>query len=460
MKSDWINKQVLVIGAARQGLALARFLASHGAFVTLNDGRPEQDLQASKDQLTDLPIIWVLGEHPMELLNGTDLVCVSGGVPLDIPLLVEAVNRNIPLSNDSQIFMEQVPSLVIGITGSAGKTTTTTLLGDIAQKATSKERKVWVGGNIGIPLINNVEEMSNTDLVILELSSFQLELMSISPNIAAIVNITPNHLDRHGTLNAYTNAKANILKYQTSQDTAILNRDDPGSFGLRNLVKGNLVSFGFSSIPEKENGSYVENDSVWVTNQGKSEEICKLDEITIPGKHNISNVLAASAISNVAGFNKEAIRAAILEFKGVPHRLQFVREWNGIRWINDSKATTPNGSMAAIESFAGPIVLLLGGKDKNLPWKNLLHLVNQKVDHVILFGDAAEKIHGYIKDLKFQNRKFTLDKCNQLQEAVITASKIAEPGDIVLLSPGGTSYDEFKDFEERGEMFQLWVHQL
>ncbi len=460
MKPDWMEKQVLVIGAARQGLALARFLANHGAIVTLNDGRPELDLQTAKDQLADLPIRWVLGEHPLGLLQGTDLVCVSGGVPLDISLIVEAVNQNIPLSNDSQIFMDNVPCPVIGITGSAGKTTTTSLLGDIAQKATGVERKVWVGGNIGNPLINNVEEMKDNDLVILELSSFQLELMTISPNIAAIMNITPNHLDRHGTLEAYTAAKANILKHQTSKDSAILNRDDPGSFSLSYLVKGHLISFGFSPIPEDHNGSYIENDTVRVTNNGISEEICKLDEITLPGKHNISNVLAASAISRVAGLNKEAIRAAILEFKGVPHRLQFVREWNGIQWINDSKATTPEGSMAAIQSFSNPIVLLLGGKDKNLPWENLLQLVNQKVDHVILFGDAAGKILGYIKDMKFQNQKFTLDVCNHLQEAVITASKIAEPGEIVLLSPGGTSYDEFKDYEERGEKFQSWVLKL
>ena len=460
MKSNWMDKQVLVIGAARQGLALARFLALQGAIVTLNDGRSEQDLQSSKDQLRDLPIRWVLGEHPLELLQETDLVCISGGVPLDIPLIVAAKNKNIPLSNDSQIFMENAPCPVIGITGSAGKTTTTTLVGDIAQNSCSQNQKVWVGGNIGNPLINHVEEMTANDLVILELSSFQLELMTISPNVAAIMNITPNHLDRHGTIEAYTSAKANILKHQTSNDYAILNRDDRGSFGLRYLVKGNLVSFGFSPVPQDQIGSYIDNGAVWVRNHSTSEEICKLEEITLPGKHNISNVLAACAISQVVGFNKEVIRAAILEFKGVPHRLQFVREWNGIRWINDSKATTPEGSMAAIQAFSDPIVLLLGGKDKNLPWENLLHLVNQKVDHVILFGDAAKKIHGYIKDMKFHNQRFTLDICNHLQEAVITASKIAEIGDIVLLSPGGTSYDEFKDFEERGEMFQLWVQHL
>ena len=460
MKKNWMDKNVVVIGAARQGLALARFLCIHGANVTLNDGRPERDLQSSKDQLEDLPIRWVLGEHPLELLEGMDLVCVSGGVPLDIPLIIKAVNQNIPLSNDSQIFMENVPCPVIGITGSAGKTTTTTLLGDIAQKAYGQKRKVWVGGNIGNPLINNVEEMTNSDLVILELSSFQLELMTMSPNIATIMNITPNHLDRHGTLEAYTAAKSNILNHQTSKDYAILNRDDRGSYGLRHLVKGNLVSFGFSPIPEDHNGSYIENDTVWVTNHGKREEICKLDEITLPGKHNISNILAASAISQVAGLNKEAIKAAILQFKGVPHRLQFVREWNGIRWINDSKATTPEGSMAAIQSFSDPIVLLLGGKDKNLPWEKFLQLVNEKVDHVILFGDAAEKIHEYIVRMNFQKINFSVHSCNHLQQAVQTAHEISEPGDVVLLSPGGTSYDEFKDFEERGDKFQLWVHQL
>ena len=193
---------------------------------------------------------------------------------------------------------------------------------------------------------------------------------------------------------------------------------------------------------------------------GQSSEICSLKAIPLRGEHNVSNVLAACAISSVVGFKSSLIKEAILAFKGVPHRLQFVREWNGIQWFDDSIATAPERSIAAIAAFHEPIVVLLGGKDKNLPWDKLLLLVNEKVDHVILFGGSAEKIHSYIQEMKFENQKFTVDICNHLQEAVITASKIAEPGDIVLLSPGGTSYDEFKDFEERGERFQTWVQQL
>jgi UDP-N-acetylmuramoylalanine--D-glutamate ligase len=460
MKTNWINREVLVIGAARQGLALARYLSKHGANVTLNDGRPEGDLQSAIEQLTDVSIHWVLGGHPLEILNGIDLVCVSGGVPLDIPLIIEATRRNIPLSNDSQIFMEAVTCPVIAITGSAGKTTTTSLMGDIAKKAAGSDQKIWVGGNIGNPLINQLDEITHNDLVILELSSFQLELMTKSPQIAVITNITPNHLDRHGTLEAYTAAKANILKYQSINDVAILNRDDPGSFNLRGMVKGNLISFGISQLSRHEEGTFLQNDSIWMRQNGQLIEICSLKDIPLRGEHNVYNVLAACAISSVLGFKPALIKDAILAFKGVPHRLQFVREWNGIQWFDDSIATAPERSMAAISAFHEPIVLLLGGKDKNLPWEKLLQLTNEKVDHVILFGASAEKIYNYIQTMKIENLKFTVDICNHLQEAVITASKIAEPGDIVLLSPGGTSYDEFKDFEERGERFQAWVQQL
>lgn len=460
MRMDWVNKHVLVIGAARQGLALARYLTNHAANVTLNDGQSEQDLLSARDQLKDLPIHWVVGEHPLGILDGIDLVCVSGGVPLDIPLIIEATRRNIPLSNDSQIFMQAVSCPVIGITGSAGKTTTTSLIGAIAKKAARAQQKIWVGGNIGNPLINQLDEISPDDLVILELSSFQLELMSKSPHIALITNITPNHLDRHGTLESYTVAKANILKYQSQDDYAILNRDDPGAFGLRGDVKGNLISFGKSPLSENENGAFIQDQSIRVRINGQSHEICSLTDIPLRGQHNVCNVLAACAIAGVVGFDPSDIRNAILTFKGVPHRLQLIRVWNGIQWFDDAIATAPERSIAAIEAFHEPIVLLLGGKDKNLPWGKLLQVVNEKVDHVILFGAAAEKVHDYIIEMNFPQQNFTLNICNHLQEAVMVASKIAQTGDVVLLSPGGTSYDEFKDFEERGEKFQLWVKQL
>ena len=460
MKNKWLGSKVLVIGAARQGLAISRFLSSHGSIVTLNDGRSESELLTEKEQLRNLSINWVLGNHPLSLLEECDVICVSGGVPLDLPLLVEANNRHIPFTNDSQIFMELVKAPVIGITGSSGKTTTTALIGDIAKKAARQNQKVWVGGNIGNPLINQVSEISSQDIVILELSSFQLELMTKSPNIAAITNITPNHLDRHGTLEAYTAAKANILTHQTPDDIAILNRDDPGAFNLLPLVKGKILTIGYSPLSENQEGIFIKNDMIWSSKIDKAYPICSIKDIPIEGKHNVYNTMIACAISETVGFDPKSIEKAIREFKGVSHRLQLVTTRNGVQWFDDSIATAPERTIAAIEAFNQPIVLLLGGKDKNLPWEKLLQLVNQKVDHVVLFGHAGPIIKKYIEDMKFDQLNFSLDICEDLQEAIQVANQISEPGDVVLLSPGGTSYDEFKDFEERGEKFKQWVLQL
>lgn len=460
MKKDLSTQHVLIIGAARQGVALARFMCENGAQVTITDGRTAKDLETSIDQLKDLSIRWVLGAHPLNLLDESDMVCISGGVPLDIPIIKAAKERNILLTNDSQIFLEWVKSPIVGITGSAGKTTTTALMRDIANKARTPGQNVWVGGNIGNPLITQVDEIEKDDLVILELSSFQLEIMTKSPHIAVITNITPNHLDRHGTLAAYTSAKANILKYQTAGDFAILNREDQGSFGLKDQVNGQLITFGLNPLSQKENGSFVKNEKMWMMYNEVVTEVCTLEDLPLRGKHNIYNVLAAVAISTVLDLSTSKVRQAIKEFPGVAHRMQLVRNWNGIKWFDDSIATAPERTLAAVEAFDEPIVLLLGGKDKNLPWDKLLHLVNDKVDHVILFGHAATVIEQYIHQMNFHPRKFTLTKCEHLQDAVVEAKRIAEPGDVVLLSPGGTSYDEFTDFEERGEMFKSWVYQL
>src|SRR5512145_616932 len=231
MKTDWTGTRVLILGAARQGLALARWLSLHGARVTLSDVRSEDDLRIARQSLAEYPIRWALGGHPLELLDSTDVLCPSGGVPLTLPIVAEAVKRGIPLSNDSQIFMEVVPCKTIGITGSAGKTTTTTLVGRMAKNAYGD--KAYVGGNIGDPLINYVDNMKADDVAVLELSSFQLDQMTISPTIAAILNITPNHLDRHGTMDAYAAAKARILDFQGKDDIAILGRDDKGAWSLR-----------------------------------------------------------------------------------------------------------------------------------------------------------------------------------------------------------------------------------
>jgi UDP-N-acetylmuramoylalanine--D-glutamate ligase len=325
----------------------------------------------------------------------------------------------------------------------------------------------FVGGNIGDPLLNYVDDMQPDDLAILEISSFQLEQMTISPDIAALLNVTPNHLDRHGTMEAYTAAKARILQFQTDQDTAILGRDDPGAWSLSTEVRGRLYSFGFSPMPASGQGTFVRQGVIYL--RTKDGETAVLDEadIQLRGDHNRLNVQAACAIACAACIPVEAIQAGIQDFHGVAHRLELVREWNGARWYNDSIATTPERTLAAIRAFDEPIVLLLGGRDKNLPWKELAALVHERVDHVVLFGEAAEKINAALgapvpgQPPQYGGiRPYTLAHCSGLKEAVQAAAHAAEPGDVVLLSPGGTSFDEFRDFEERGEVFRTWVSEL
>ena len=464
MKPDWNGKRVTILGGARQGQAAARWLARHGARVTVNDRRAPEQMAAARSALADTPVTWVLGSHPVKILDTTDILCISGGVPLDNPLVVAAVKRNIPLTNDTQVFMEVAPCQTVGITGSAGKTTTTMLVGQMAKSAFTPKTgtrgdKAFVGGNIGDPLLNHVDEMTPDDLAILEISSFQLEQMTISPNVAAILNITPNHLDRHGTMEAYTATKRRILEFQHADDTAVLNRADPGSWNLCGDVRGRLVSFGSDAFSGKQDGAFLADDILHLRLRGVEVPLLRRDQIQLRGEHNVMNVLAAFAIGYAAGLPLDAMLSAAEEFRGVAHRLEFVREWNGAQWYNDSIASAPERTMADIRSFTEPIVLLLGGRDKNLPWEELAALVCQRVEHVVLFGEAAEKIAAALEQAKGP-LPLTLDRCKGLEEAIQAAAKLATPGSIVLLSPGGTSFDQFRDFEERGEAFRKWVSEL
>lgn len=463
MNQNWSGKHVVVIGAARQGLALTRYLVNKGAWVTLTDNRPAEQLGTAIEALSDIQVNWALDGHPMELLDGADLLCLSGGIPLTLPLVLQARSRKILLSNDSQIFMESCPCKVIGITGSAGKTTTTALVGEMAKaffliKETG--RTAWIGGNIGNSLINQVDQMHEDDLVILELSSFQLELMKKSPHVAAVLNISPNHLDRHGTMEAYRQAKLNILLHQHEDDVAILNRDDTGSWDLLDNVRSSLISFGIKAPTPKMNGTFVKNDHIYLQVTGDQLKLLPTDWIQLRGEHNLYNVLAACAIAAGASIALPAIQTAIEEFSGVPHRLELVRTYKDADWYNDSIATAPERSMAAIRSFDRPIVLLLGGRDKDLPWEDLMDLVKARVDHLIVFGEAAGKIMDTLGSVEAGQKPLSVTHCSKLYEAVSAAAQLAKPGDVVLLSPGGTSFDEFKDFEERGEMYQKWVKEL
>lgn len=459
----WDGKRVVMIGAARQGLALVRYIAENGASVILNDLRSEEALASAREEIADLDITWVTGGHPHEILDGADLVCLSGGVPLDLEMVEEAERRGIPLSNDSQIFLEEAPCPVIGITGSAGKTTTTALVGAIARQHYAIRQpgnQVWVGGNIGNPLIRDLGKMKADDLAVMELSSFQLEIMTVSPHIAAILNLTPNHLDRHKTMSAYVSAKSHILTHQKPDDIAVLNRDDIHVRELFNEVKGRQITFGLNEPYNKQDSTFYKRGKLYLQASGQVAKIMKEDQINLRGKHNLYNVLAAIALSAAATLSLQAIFEGIVNFSGVPHRLEFIRSWGGGNWYDDSIATTPERAIAAIESFDAPIVLLAGGRDKDLPWESLAALIHQKVDHLVLFGEAGDLIKNIIGKQEEGVRPYTLDQCVGLEEAVKIAAKRVETGDVILLSPGGTSFDEFVDFEDRGRHYQQWVKEL
>ncbi len=479
---DWLNKRVLILGAARQGTALARYLAGQGAKVVLSDSQPAEKLQDALESLRDLTIEYALGGHPNSLLDNADVICLSGGVPIDLPILIEAARRNITISNDSQIFFEIVPCKTVGITGSAGKTTTTMLASLIADSgwrmANSKSRiadgeqlsalshqryaisdtpsaprHVWLGGNIGNPLIADVDRISKGDLAVIELSSFQLEQMTISPNISAVLNITPNHLDRHGTMEAYINAKSHIIAYQKGEDIAVLGWDDENARTLEKIVRGRL--WWFSRTHAENFGTHTRDGKIFLRDGEREQVVCDVSEIRLRGAHNVLNVLAACALTGAAGIKPEAMREAIKNFNGVAHRLEFVREVRGAKWYNDSIATAPERVIAEIHSFDEPLIVLLGGRDKKLPWGDLLKLARQRVKKVIVFGEAGELIAKYAAQENLQ-----VTKCNKMADAIIEAARLTESGDVVLLSPGCTSFDEFKDFEERGKKFVEIVNQL
>lgn len=458
-ETDWQGRRVVILGAARQGTALAAYLTSKGAGVTLSDLRPAEHFADVQKELAPHGIDWFFGEPSKAMLDAANLLCLSGGVSPEIPLAQEARRRGISISNDSQIFMATSPCPVIGITGSAGKTTTTMLVGRMLGKMQGQGiRQVWVGGNIGNPLISVVDEMQQDDLAVVELSSFQLELMDRSPQIAAMLNLAPNHLDRHPNMADYTAAKARILDFQSDDDIALLGREDAGAWAMAGRVRGHLWSFGREELPSEQSGSFVADKHICLRDAEGERRILPISAIELRGEHNLLNALAATAIAKAAGASDAAIRAGVEGFKGAPHRLEWVRELNGVDWYNDSIATSPQRAEASLRSFERPIVLLAGGRDKGLDWENFAASATARSKAVFAFGEAAELVEevfgrGAGDDLQVTH-------CPDLQSAVRAAAEAASEGDVVLLAPGGTSFDEFEDFEARGQKFRELVRAL
>src|SRR5512143_2329045 len=457
MTTPIADQHFVVLGLARQGLAVTRWLVEQGAQVTVSNAKPEADLQGPIDTLRDLDVKFVLGGHPLSLLDDCDVLCLSGGVPIDLPIVIEAQRRGIPLTNDAQLFVERCPAPIIGITGSAGKTTTTTLTGEIFKAA---YHTTWVGGNIGNPLIGDLAEMLPTDRVVMELSSFQLDVMTVSPHVAAVLNITPNHLDRHASMEAYIEAKRHILDYQSFDDIAVLGYDNDITRALSGRANGYVRFFSREKVVGR--GAFSKGDRIIVVHNAE-EEVCRLGDIPLRGDHNVLNVLAACAMTAALGVDVGPMAQAIRDFKGVAHRLQLVRDVNGVKYYDDSIATAPERLMAGVKAFNESIVLLAGGRDKHLPWEEAAQLIVERVRELIVFGEMADGVRGAVEAQLNRTAERVLEKIQHvatLDEAVTTAARSARSGEVVLLSPGGTSYDAFKDFAERGDKFQELVRGL
>jgi len=452
---DFRGKRVTLVGlGTRTHVALAHFLVRHGAEVTISDAKPAAQLGEELRLLGELPVRLRLGGHQDEDLLGADVIFVTPGAPRELPGLLRAAERGIALSSEIELLFALCRAPIIGITGSSGKTTTTTMVGEICK---ASGRTTLVGGNIGLPLIDHVDEIPAGALVVLELSSFQLEYLGRSPHVGAILNITPNHLDRHGTLERYAAAKWNIVAHQAAGDYAVLGVDDPETRRLAARCAGQVVPF--SRRERLESGACLDGDRLVLRRQGGEQVVCRRGDLRLRGEHNVSNALAACAVGAAAGMPLAALRQVLTSFTGVEHRLELVRERHGVRFYNDSIATSPERAVAALRSFEEPIVLIVGGRSKHLPLEEMASLIAAKARAVVLVGEMAEEIEEALERLASPEGP-ARRRAATLEEAVAVAADLARPGDVVLLSPGGTSFDMFRDFEARGRRFKEIVGEL
>jgi UDP-N-acetylmuramoylalanine--D-glutamate ligase len=449
-RMDLQNKRVLVVGLGKSGVASALFLKAHGASVTVSDARPKEQLGKEIPLLLDRGIAVETGGHGERTFRGQDLIVVSPGVPIDAPPLVQARSLGEPVIGEVELAAQFLPGKIIAITGSNGKTTTTTLTGEII--AASGFPAV-VGGNIGTPAISLVERATPETFVVLEVSSFQLEsIQSFHPKVAVILNITPDHLDRHHTFAAYVAAKARIFENQDLGDFTVLNADEPTCMELASRTQAQV--FWFSRKREVPEGAYVANDHIFFRDGQGIREIMPLSEISLKGAHNVENVLAAACTAALLGCEAGKIREAIRNFKAVEHRLEYIATVRGVEYYNDSKATNVDATMKAIESFPANIHLILGGKDKGSDYSVLNDLLKARVKRVYTIGAAAEKIESQIKGAAQISYAGTLDVALRL------TAENAKPGDVVVLAPACASFDQFQNYEHRGRVFKELVQSL
>jgi len=447
---DLNNKRVLVVGLGKSGVASALFLKSRGARVTVSDSKPEAELRDEILLLLEQGITVETGGHGDRTFRGQDLIVVSPGVPVDAPQLAQARALGEPVIGEIELAAQFLAGPIVAITGANGKTTTTSLAGEII--AAGKFSSL-VGGNIGTPAISFVDQAGPATWIVLEISSFQLEtIVEFRPRIAVILNITPDHLDRHKTFANYVDAKARVFQNQGADDFTVLNADDPSAAGLSDRTRAQL--FWFSRKKEIEKGAFVRGTHIYFRDGHSEREIMPLADVPLRGAHNLENVLAGISIGALVGCQPEQIRLAVRNFKAVEHRLEFVAKFAGVDYYNDSKATNVDATIKALESFPANVHLILGGKDKGSDYTVLHELLRQRVKRVYTIGAAAAKIESQIQDAA------EIEHAETLENAVRRASESAVPGDVVLLAPACASFDQFQSYEHRGRVFKEVVLSL
>ena len=447
---DFHNKRVLVVGLGKSGVASALFLKAKGAHVTVSDAKSEDQLSESIPVLLDHGIAVETGGHGERTFHGQDLIVVSPGVPVDAPPLVQARALGETVIGEIELAAQFFPGVIVAITGSNGKTTTTTLAGEIIA---ASGFPTIVGGNIGTPAISLVEGATADTIAVLEVSSFQLEtIQTFRPKVAAVLNVTPDHLDRHRTFAAYVDAKARIFENQQASDFAVLNADDPTCVALAARTRAKV--FWFSRQKEVNQGTCTRDGQIIFRDTKTQTEIMPISEIPLKGAHNLENVLAAICAGEVMGCKSDAMRRAVRDFKAVEHRLEYVATIRGVEYYNDSKATNVDATIKALESFPANIHIILGGKDKGSDYSVLKDLLRRRVKKVYTIGAAAEKIESQIKD------SAEILHAETLEAAVKRIALTAEAGDIVLLAPACASFDQFQNYEERGRAFKQLIQAL
>src|SRR5579885_3111074 len=447
---DLQNKRVLVVGLGKSGVASALFAKAKGARVTVSDTKTPDELKNEIPRLLDAGIAVETGGHGERTFQNQDLIVVSPGVPVDAPSLIQARAVGERIIGEVELAAQFFPGTIVAITGSNGKTTTTTLAGDVVKNGGFP---TLVGGNIGTPAISLVEQATDDTVAVLEVSSFQLETIeTFRPHIAVVLNVTPDHLDRHRTFAAYADAKARIFENQRTTDFAVLNADDPTCVAMGSHTRAQV--FWFSRKKEESQGAYVAGGRILFRDPNGQREVMLVADIPLKGAHNVENVLAAVCVGMLSNVEAPRVAKAVREFRAVEHRLEHVASINGVEYYNDSKATNVDATIKALESFPANIHLILGGKDKGSDYTVLNDLLRQRVKHVYTIGAAASKIESHIKGAA------EIIPAQTLENAIKRASDAAQPGDIILLAPACASFDQFRSYEHRGQVFKEVVRYL